>query len=408
MTSIPATVDTTTEKDTCYPMSDTPTNANDDASPEVSTTESQPLDVAICIDNDASERLRPVLRHLCVGLIDHSIKLRVISEESTGIAETLGSLGPVQVHAHPPLQWPLRRSRTRRIQEFLISTPPDIIYAIGGGVFELASDLAEQLEVDLAAQFTSYKDIESLHLLHNERLGCVIAASDRLAEAVGQSDAFPNSDMFRSTDSIALVRPGVLRGERLTCFQEDNLPAIVCNARLETNRGVAMLIEATAILRDRSHAFLLFLLNEGPEEAHLRKIVRERDLASYVSFSHATAKIADILRGSDVFVIAPGEEDISARPLQAMASGTPIVAFDGGAADFLHNDETAVVCSDRTPTALAKAIESLLLDHAFAQRIATNAIDYVKKRHQMTTMADLTYDALKRVVIRRRTFRMPH
>jgi glycosyltransferase involved in cell wall biosynthesis len=389
------------------PTSQAPTSQAPDDDAPATEAEQKPIDVAILIDPNAFIRLKPILRHLCIGLIDHKLKLRVIAENTTNLDGAIGSLGPVQTFTYSTSRWPFSPAPARSIAEFLAKRPPSILYAVGGGVYKLAASLADECHADLAVNVTTFEDVILLHQLSHERVGCVVAASTKLANAVQNPETIQIHASTRF-DSIALVRPGVLRGEKLTCFQnDDRIPSFVCNAPLDRHLGVGLLIEAAAILRDKGRSFLFFLLSEGPEEGRLRKLVRDFDLEPFIVFARATAKIADILRGADIFLLAPGEEEISARPLQAMASGTPVVSFSGGAADFLHDGETAVVCKDRTPIAIAAAVETLLLDHARAGGIAENAIKYVKANHQMTSMADLTYDALKQVVFRRRTFRMP-
>lgn len=64
-------------------------------------------------------------------------------------------------------------------------------------------------------------------------------------------------------------------------------------------------------------------------------------------------------------------------------------------------------CKEATAIALVHAIERLLLDHEFAQSLATGAGEYVREHHQMSTMAAQTMEVFQRVALKGRTFKMP-
>ncbi len=110
----------------------------------------QPVDVALCIGHDALTRLRPVVRHLCVGLVDHTAKVRLIAASTE--AAPLESFGPVHVFVHERLVWPLRRSRFNAIVRFLSPKPPTIVYGMASDSYALANALATEFDVDLALQ----------------------------------------------------------------------------------------------------------------------------------------------------------------------------------------------------------------------------------------------------------------
>ena len=358
----------------------------------------QPVDVALCIGHDALARLRPVVRHLCVGLVEHTANVRLIAASTE--AAPLESLGPVHVFVHERLVWPLRRSRFKAIVRFLSPKPPTIVYGMASDSYTLANALATEFDVDLALHLTAARDIDSVVSDVDLASAHRIVSSDRLMELLQQREGAGDAKQ-------TLIRPGVLRGSETTCFlTEDGIPSLVCTAPLEESYGVEQVIAAAQIVRDRRHPLRTFLLGEGRAEPALRTAVRSRSLSTEVTFARPVAEPIDILRGADMLVLAPGEEDISARPLQAMANGTAVIAFDGGVADYLRDGETAVICKARTASALADAIESLLLDHDYAHRLVKSARDYVIQHHPMSGMADKTMDVLRGITVKRQTFRM--
>ncbi len=351
------------------------------------------VNVAICLDHEVMLRLRPVVRHLCVGLVDHGAKVRVITESDE--AFTLSSFGPVQLFVHKPLKWLFRRSRFRRICEFLSESPPTVVYAIGSASHHLGGWLANAFDSDLIVQLTSFADLVVLDSPSTESPSHIVAASDRLLNALHvRSGAV--------TDHSSLIRPGVLRGSDQSCFDRpDRTPCMVCTTALEDSCRIDVLLGALREVLDAGVEALLFLVGTGNAEASLRAQARSLDLSRHVTFGRPSAQPIDILRGSDILMIPPGDSAISARPLQAMANGTVVVGFDGSAADYLHDGRTAVVCKEATTSALAASIELLLKNPTQARELASNARAYVKEHHPMSAMAQKTAELFRQLVMRR-------
>lgn len=357
------------------------------------------VDVAICIDGEALSRLRPVVRHLCVGLVDNSAQVRVVT--SSPDAASLASLGPVQLMVHPILAWPMRRSRLRKIVDFLSPQPPSIIYAISRGSYHLGDRLSQTFDTDLVVQLSSAADLDALGNQVGTRIAHRIASSEPLFSALMEREE-------ATIENSTLIRPGVLRGSELSCFTEPHrVPSIVCATRLEKRYGLDVVIEAIRVVRDNGHPLLAFFAETGPAEPTLRKLVHDRKLSANVTFARPTGEPTEILRGADILVVPPGDEAISARPLQAMANGTAVVCFEPGVADYFHDGRTAVVCKERTAAALARSIETLLLDQEFARQMATNARQYVTEHHPMSGMAERTVAVFRQLVLRRQTIPMP-
>ncbi len=358
-----------------------------------------PIDVAICLDHHALTQLRPVIRHLGVGLVDLSARVRVITSTSESVG--LASMGPIEVFAHEPLVWPLRRRRMRKIADLLAHRPPSVIYAISSNTYDLGVHLAGAFDTDLVLQTIAARDVDALDRMPKDRTVHVIAASEPLLRALQQREDFP-------ADRCALVRPGVLRGTEPSCFRNENaIPSLVCAARLDQHSGIEVVVKAGAIVRDHGHRVHTFLVGVGPKEASLRKTVRDHRLSANVTFARPSADFVEVLRGADMFVLPPGDQDVSARPLQAMANGSAVICFDAGVADCFHHGETAVVCARPNAATLAEAIESLLADRTYPRRIAAGATEYVKKYHQMSTMAELTMRVFQKATLKRKTFRIP-
>lgn len=100
----------------------------------------------------------------------------------------------------------------------------------------------------------------------------------------------------------------------------------------------------------------LVVIGNGPEHARLEKIAGR----SIVFLTGVTdEQMADHFRTAKALIF-PGLEDFGITPVEAMAAGTPVVAFQaGGALDYIQPGKTGVFFTKQTPESLAKALEQV-------------------------------------------------
>ena len=78
-------------------------------------------------------------------------------------------------------------------------------------------------------------------------------------------------------------------------------------------------------------------------------------------------------------LIFPGEEDFGIVPVEAMASGRPVIAYDrGGAQDTVISGKTGVLFQDQTVDALVAAVQSFEAD-GHDKFDAKTMVDFAKK-----------------------------
>ncbi|MDR3607343.1 MAG: glycosyltransferase [Oligoflexia bacterium] len=113
------------------------------------------------------------------------------------------------------------------------------------------------------------------------------------------------------------------------------------------NKRVDLAIEAFNRLR-----LPLFIVGAGQEEARLRKLAGP---TIKMLGKLSNPEIADLYSSCRAFIF-PGIEDFGITPLEAMASGAPVIAYgEGGAAETV-TDQTGVLFRPQTVEALMDAV----------------------------------------------------
>ncbi len=98
----------------------------------------------------------------------------------------------------------------------------------------------------------------------------------------------------------------------------------------------------------------LKIVGEGPHRKELER--RARDTVEFFGYM-PHEDLAALLRNARGFIF-PGEEDFGIAPLEAMASGTPVIAFGkGGALETVVEGKTGIFFKEPTPESLMKTLE---------------------------------------------------
>ncbi|MDQ3955211.1 MAG: glycosyltransferase family 4 protein [Actinomycetota bacterium] len=191
-----------------------------------------------------------------------------------------------------------------------------------------------------------------------------------------------------SHGALEALRP-VVRKDRLTLIENgvdvnafgppdprNDPPKILYVGLLTPRKGVVDLIRASDVLRARGVAHELVLVGGTPDEgtAEEREVREAARGKATVLGSRPHEAMPDIYREADVFCLPSWWEAMPLTLLEAMATGLPCVATEvGDIPRMIEDEEAGVVVSPRDPTALADAIERLLVDRGSAEAMGEAA-----------------------------------
>ncbi len=156
-----------------------------------------------------------------------------------------------------------------------------------------------------------------------------------------------------------------------------------CMGQLVDYKRVDIAIEACLMLKKR-----LIIVGEGEMrqryERLVQRLVAHGAPAGLIEFrGRCHDKEVQDLYASCAALLFPGEEDFGIVPLEAMACGTPVIAYGkGGATETVVDGQTGVFFHKQEPESLCKALEYFeSIQHTFdAKHIRDHAMGFDEAR----------------------------
>jgi len=215
----------------------------------------------------------------------------------------------------------------------------------------------------------------------------MVANSHWLAEIVGRSP------IVKASGGVQVIPPGIdttvfKLQDRNLCRKRLDLPAdafvIVtgCASLTDTNKNVPWLLEQLSGLPDL-RGIIILAFGEGtvpiPDGLNVRFTGGIRDRRD----------LAQLFAAADVFVSASLMETYGLTLVEAMACGTPVVAFRvGGIPEAAPDGQGAILCTGGNGPALIEAITKLRNSPQLRDRLGSLAHEMVHNRNAASSFAN--------------------
>ena len=163
------------------------------------------------------------------------------------------------------------------------------------------------------------------------------------------------------------------RAEARGALGMDDAPAILTVGALIPRKGQALVIEALPALPGVHY----WLAGAGEEEARYRKLAERLGVSNRVHFMGpvANADLPQLYRAADAVVMPSASEGLANAWVEALACGTPIVISDAGGAAELVTSPVAGRIAQRTPEAIAEAVQAILANPPTPSDVAATLDD---------------------------------
>jgi len=184
------------------------------------------------------------------------------------------------------------------------------------------------------------------------------------------------------------VAPPPAPADRRRLLSEWDLPSdarlVVTVGRLQPQKRQELAIAALAELPEVT----LAVLGEGPERERLAALAAQLGVADRVRLVGTRPDARAILGAADVVLTTSDWEGLPLVLLEAMMSGTPIVATAvRGVRELLRHDVDAVLCPPGDVSAIADGLATVLADPSLGARLAGRAAD-ASARYTERVMVD--------------------
>jgi glycosyltransferase involved in cell wall biosynthesis len=138
----------------------------------------------------------------------------------------------------------------------------------------------------------------------------------------------------------------------------------------------------------------LVIIGDGPERQHLNEVIARAGLEGKVALKGALPRSEAIewLRAADAAVLSSAWENFPHAAVEAIATGTPVVATAvGGVPEVIETGVNGILVSPGDEHALAEAMRSVATDAALSARLREGAAATARRY-----APDRAYGALER------------
>jgi mannosyltransferase len=332
-------------------------------------------EAASAVDVADVEVVAPNFKRKLSGVTSTIVQLIPIQARTLRIA----TLGPGLPPGLPAIRWRqlaglLRRPRGRPFRVWHARRNIEMI----GGVL-----LRDVLRAPLKLVFTSaaQRDHQPFTKWLIRRMDAVIATNLRS----GSFLEVPHTVILHGVD-LQKFHPAQAVED---AFSASGLPgkhAIGCFGRVRHQKGTDLFVDAMIALLPEFPDWTAVVTGRVTVEhqafAHaLERRVADAGLGDRIVFLGEVPDIKLWYRRLSLYVAPSRNEGFGLTPLEAMASGSPVVASDAGAyADLIAEGETGYVVPAGDAAALTRAIRTYLSDPVLLQVHRTNALADVRKR----------------------------
>jgi glycosyltransferase involved in cell wall biosynthesis len=149
-------------------------------------------------------------------------------------------------------------------------------------------------------------------------------------------------------------------------------PVVLSVGRLSTEKNIPVIVDAVEALQGRASAPVLVVVGDGPERDSLQGRFGGNGFAHFVG-RHTGQTLRRLYASSQAFVFASRVDTLGLVNLEAMASGIPVlIPTDASAAELADHAVSAEFYAHGVE-GLVRALDKVLYDRAYADRLGTNA-----------------------------------
>jgi glycosyltransferase involved in cell wall biosynthesis len=211
----------------------------------------------------------------------------------------------------------------------------------------------------------------------------IAAVSDGVADDLAEAAAIPRARITTTYNPVVGPEIAQLAREPLDdpWFADSEVPVVLAAGKLKPQKGLDVLLEAFARLRERRPARLV-VLGEGDLRRALAQQASGLGIEKDVAFPGFVENPFRYMAAASVFVLSSRWEGLPGVLIQALACGCPVVSTDcpSGPREILDGGRYGELAPVDDPEALAEAIDRTLDRPRRAEELIRRADEYSTRR----------------------------
>ena len=207
----------------------------------------------------------------------------------------------------------------------------------------------------------------------------VICISEAVRHAVEEFVSARTEVVYNGVDEN-LFRPAA----------ETESRAILSVGNLIPVKGHALLLKAFHRIAHEFPGCTVDIIGDGLERSNLQRLAANLGIASRVFFlgRKSRAEVAAAMRRCSLFALTSEYEGLGCVYLEAMASGTPVIACQGqGIAEIIQHEKNGLLVPPRDQPAVTESLRMLLANPDFRRRLGSAARGCILERHTFAHQA---------------------
>lgn len=224
------------------------------------------------------------------------------------------------------------------------------------------------------------------------RASAVTTASEFLARDVARF--FPE---IASKTSVTWMPMNLEMFEQGARLEKVSPPRTLFAGNLIPSKGVDVLVEAVALLRDRGIQCELRIIGAGPEESRLKALAAQRGLGDMVTWSPFVPQHElpnELGQATVTVLVSRGQaEGLGLVLAEALMAGSAVIGTAaGGIPEVVVDEQTGLIARDGDAPDLARQLERLLTDRALRERTIANGKERIRAQHAPVAAAQRVAD----------------
>lgn len=180
----------------------------------------------------------------------------------------------------------------------------------------------------------------------------------------------------------AVVLPNPLNPEFMKeLSQKEKEKKIVMVGRIDSNKDQKLVVDAFSKVAFKFPEYRLEIWGDGEDYNSLKQHISDLNMQGKIQMPGATRKVRENIENASLYILSSKTEGMPNSLMEAMALGLPVISTDcpcGGPKTLIQDGVNGLLVPVGDVNAMAEAMEKVLSNEQFAEKLAKNALEIRK------------------------------